>query len=147
MFPKERIFASLLNYKRISWIYHPNRFILSSGKSYEPDFYLPEEKKYIEVVGTRQAYYAIKNKIKLFREEYPGLKIDILFYLGFPYPGRISSCEVKEKKLKNKRSKKFTKIAYCPKCNSGETYYRKIMRNFACKTCGSVFEEGKERGW
>lgn len=70
MSKNELIYAHLLRCANIKYIFPVKRFILSDGKSYRPDFYLPERNEYIEVVGTRSAFHANKIKIKKFLKEH-----------------------------------------------------------------------------
>jgi len=53
-----------------NWIYHPTTFRLN-GTTYQPDFYDPESNVFIEVVGTRQAYHANKNKYHQMKKLFP----------------------------------------------------------------------------
>jgi hypothetical protein len=85
MYPKEKEFADLLNKQHKKWIYPTKRFNL--GKTtYRPDFYLPNERLYIEVVGSRQAFHANKNKIILFKKLFPHIKFIIVDYKNNPLP-------------------------------------------------------------
>lgn len=81
MFPREKEFIELLDKNKRPWIYQARRFKLSKT-TYTPDFYLPEEDLYIEVVGTSQAYRANKEKIAEFKKLYPQVKFVILDYKG-----------------------------------------------------------------
>ena len=66
MHDSEKRFANLLTKQNKPWVYHPRHFDLYPRyRHYEPDFYLPDEDKYIEVVGTRQAFHSNKKKYKL----------------------------------------------------------------------------------
>lgn len=42
MFPRERIFADLLDSQGLEWDYEPRRFRLNKT-TYRPDFYVPSE--------------------------------------------------------------------------------------------------------
>jgi hypothetical protein len=50
--------------------YEPETFYLSNGTKYVPDFYCEESEAFIEIIGTRQAYYNNRHKYELFRREY-----------------------------------------------------------------------------
>jgi len=78
MFPREKEFIELLDKNKRPWIYQARRFKLSKT-TYTPDFYLPEEDLYIEVVGTSQAYRANKEKIAEFKKYI--LKLSLLFWI------------------------------------------------------------------
>lgn len=59
-----------------NWIYQPAIFRLSDS-SYTPDFYDIATGFFIEVVGTRQAYEANKEKYIEFVESFPSIKFEI----------------------------------------------------------------------
>ena len=81
MFPKEKQFANILNKQNRKWKYPAKRFKLKNT-TYRPDFFLPDENLYIEVVGTRQAYHQNKHKIaelkKLIIVDFEGHELKIL---------------------------------------------------------------------
>lgn len=79
MFPKERLFTQLLNKQKRKWVYAPHCFRLNKT-TYTPDFYLPEENLYIEIVGSRQAFHSNKKKIIKFKKLYPHIKFEIKRY-------------------------------------------------------------------
>ena len=85
MFPKEKQFAELLNKQKRKWEYPCQRFDLGNT-TYQPDFYLPNEDLYIEVVGTKNAYSANREKILKFKRKYPHIKFVVLDFKGNPYP-------------------------------------------------------------
>lgn len=65
--------ARVLDYEDIEWIYEYKRFYFKDNSShilsYQPDFYLPQFNKWIEVKG----WFDDKSKIRLkkFKKEYP----------------------------------------------------------------------------
>ena len=65
--------ARYYNYINIKWEYEPKTFIFKNitygSVSYTPDFYLPEEDKWIEVKGWMDG--KSKTKLKRFKEQYP----------------------------------------------------------------------------
>lgn len=63
------------------WIYHPALFRFDSEK-YSPDFYDAKTNTFIEVVGTRQAYFQNKDKYTLFKKYYSKIKFEIRFSNG-----------------------------------------------------------------
>ena len=88
--PSEEIFANLLDFYRITWEYEPRSFPLQWGKdnnvleAFTPDFYLPEFDLYIELTTMKQALVTKKNrKIKLLREIYPDVNIQIFYQKDF----------------------------------------------------------------
>ena len=85
MHTREKIFADMLISQKRKWLYESKRFKLKTSH-YTPDFYLPNENLYIEIIGTRQAYHANKKKISEFKTLYPNINFIILDYKGNPYP-------------------------------------------------------------
>jgi hypothetical protein len=77
----EAEFADLLTKQKIKWIYHPKAFKLG-WTSYQPDFYLPNENLYVEIIGSGNAYNA---KIDDVRRLYPKIKLLILYRNGKPF--------------------------------------------------------------
>lgn len=66
----EVILAQSLSQNNIIWE-RPNKFILSDGRSYTPDFYLPEYDIYIDPKAKRPNYYRNSIlKIEMFEAEY-----------------------------------------------------------------------------
>lgn len=65
--------ARILNCKNIKWKYEIKRFffeeIVDGVASYQPDFYLPEYDKWIEVKGWMDQ--KSKVRLKLFQEQFP----------------------------------------------------------------------------
>ena len=85
MYPREKEFSKLLDKQGRKWIYEPKRFNLNNT-TYCPDFYIPKEKLYIEVVGSRQAYHLNKKKIAKFRRLFPKIKLLVMEWKGKKYP-------------------------------------------------------------
>lgn len=65
----EANFARVLNVQGKQWEYEPKTFQLSEMMSYTPDFYLPEERTWIEIKG--QMNDRSREQIELFRQRYP----------------------------------------------------------------------------
>lgn len=65
--------ARYYNYLGIKWEYEPKTFIFQNitrgSVSYTPDFYLPEEDKWVEVKGWMDG--KSKTKLKRFKQQYP----------------------------------------------------------------------------
>lgn len=62
--------AKSLTDSNIKWS-RPSRFILSDGRSYTPDFFLPDYNVYLDPKAHRKNYYGMSvDKIKMFRKEY-----------------------------------------------------------------------------
>ncbi len=83
----ERQFALLLDFYGIPWEYEPREFPIDfddDGKPsafFRPDFYLPEDDRYIEITTMSQKLVTKKNrKMRLVRSLYPHVNIK-LFYL------------------------------------------------------------------
>jgi hypothetical protein len=62
--------AKSLSDNNIYWT-RPSKFLLSNGRSYTPDFYLPEYDVYIDPKAKRPGYYRDSVlKIEMFEQEY-----------------------------------------------------------------------------
>lgn len=65
--------ARILDYENIEWEYEPKRFFFEEEvdgvASYQPDFYLPQFNKWIEVKGWMDE--KSKTRLRLFAEQYP----------------------------------------------------------------------------
>jgi hypothetical protein len=88
--PSEEIFASLLDFYRISWEYEPRSFALDWDddgvvkESFTPDFYLPEFGLYVELTTMKQAHVTKKNrKVRLLKHHHPGVRIQIFYQKDF----------------------------------------------------------------
>jgi hypothetical protein len=84
-------YAAMLDSVGKKYIYHPaaicsDRFP-GKTKKYYPDFYLPDENAYIEVINTRQAYFANKEKYAVVFDL--GYNFNIVDKHGNPYRGAI----------------------------------------------------------
>ncbi len=84
--PSEVEFARVLDFYQIRWEYEPTSFPIRRGpdgnveESFTPDFYLPEMDVYLELTTMKQALVTKKNrKVRLFRELYPDLKLNIFY--------------------------------------------------------------------
>ncbi len=71
----EIAYAKYLNKNKIKWKYESRTFDLGN-MTYTPDFYLPEQDKYIEIKGWWRDNAKIK--FKLFRKKNPNIKIKVL---------------------------------------------------------------------
>jgi len=83
----ERIFAKFLKESGLEFVYQPAVFHFN-GISYHPDFYIPKDQIFYEVIGTRQAYSQIRQKIEILKNIYPFLKILTVNPDGTPYKYR-----------------------------------------------------------
>lgn len=68
-------YAKYLDKNKIKWQYEPKTFDLGD-MTYTPDFYLPEQNKYIEIKGWWRDNS--KRKFNLFKKVYSQIKIEIL---------------------------------------------------------------------
>ena len=88
--PSEEVFANLLDFYRIGWVYEPRSFPLQWNESgavteaFTPDFYLPENDLYVEVTTMKQSLVTKKNrKVKLLKSIYPHINIQIFYQKDF----------------------------------------------------------------
>ena len=59
-----------------NWIHHPSTFHLN-GTNYSPDFYDAERNTFIEVIGTRQAFHANKEKYTFMGIIFPKINFEV----------------------------------------------------------------------
>jgi hypoxanthine phosphoribosyltransferase len=84
--PAERDFSSVLTYYRVRWSYEPTSFPLEWGEDgrplemFTPDFYLPDQRLYVELTTMRQRLVTRKNrKLRRLKELYPDIRIKLLY--------------------------------------------------------------------
>ncbi len=68
-------------FNHTNWIYQPAVFYMEDEK-YFPDFYDGNTNVFIEVVGTKQAYFQNKHKYELFRKVFPLIKFEVRLSSG-----------------------------------------------------------------
>ena len=80
----EATFAQILDYYGITWEYEPRTFPLEWDESgnvteaFAPDFYLPDQKLYIELTTLRPQLTTRKNrKLRRMKELYPDINIKL----------------------------------------------------------------------
>lgn len=83
--PSEAEFASILDFYQVRWDYEPRTFPLRWGadgqvvECFTPDFYLPEQRLYIELTTVKPRLMAKKRrKLRLLQEQYPHIRIRLL---------------------------------------------------------------------
>ncbi|MBP6472149.1 MAG: hypothetical protein KBE23_14210 [Chloroflexi bacterium] len=81
----EKEFARILDYYGIRWQYEPTTFALEWDENgdvtvaFSPDFYLPDEDRYVELTTVRPKLVTIKNrKIRRMHDLYPEVNITLL---------------------------------------------------------------------
>jgi hypothetical protein len=72
----EANFCRVLKEFDVKYEYEPKAFELSNGTHYLPDLYFPETDTYAELKG--YMYSDAKNKIELFKKEYPHIKFMVI---------------------------------------------------------------------
>jgi hypothetical protein len=75
---KEKVFMDEIADNKKRYVYHPCTFYFLGGSKYTPDFFCIEDREYIEVVGSRQAFHYNKEKYIKMGEEYPDMKFTII---------------------------------------------------------------------
>jgi hypoxanthine phosphoribosyltransferase len=88
--PAEQEVARILTFHGVRWVYEPTTFVLdrdAEGRPtlcFNPDFYLPDHNRYLELTTMRQAHATRKNrKLRLLRERYPTIDAHILYRRDF----------------------------------------------------------------
>lgn len=82
-----------------NWIFQPARFKLTPTTAYTPDFYDQTTGMFIEVVGTKSAYHANKDKYKQLRQTFPSIPLELRLPNGqllAQFKNRISWKDVNE---------------------------------------------------
>lgn len=94
--PFEQDFSRILTYYRIRWAYEPTSFTLAwtpdgrPAEMFTPDFYLPDQRLYVELTTMRQRLVTRKHrKIRRLRELYPNIRIKLLYRRDYH---RLSAC-------------------------------------------------------
>lgn len=84
--PAEDDFSRLLSYYGVRWVYEPTTFALAwaadgrPSQMFTPDFYLPDQRLYVELTTMRQRLVTRKNrKLRRLREIYPNVRIKLLY--------------------------------------------------------------------
>jgi hypothetical protein len=84
--PAEEAFARVLDFYQIEWEYEPTTFPLEwdqDGRvatAFSPDFYLVNEKLYVELTTMKQSLVTKKNrKLRLLQELYPDVKCKLMY--------------------------------------------------------------------
>src|SRR4030067_1459072 len=87
--PAEREFRTRLKHQKKNWPRPTQPFVFVTQTrrkiKFLPDFFLPEEKRYIDIPASRQAFYNNKLKYALFRTFYPKFLLEVLTPEGKPY--------------------------------------------------------------
>lgn len=126
MWPREKKLSEILTHQKRKWIYlEPRHKFYLSTTTYLPDFYLPEEGLYLELIGSPTSFHRVIKKIRLFKKEYPHIKIMLVNEKGD---------KIKTKKCLKcgyiwMQQKTFRKD--CPKCTKD---------NALCKRCGYTWK-------
>jgi len=83
--PAEEMFARILDFYGVKWLYEPKTFDLERNKqgkitlAFTPDFYLPDQELYVELTTLRPSLATIKNKkMRLMSELFPEVKIKLM---------------------------------------------------------------------
>lgn len=83
--PAEEMFARILDFYGIEWLYEPRTFPLkwdannAVTEAFTPDFYLPQQDVYIELTTLRPRLSTHKNrKMRRMKELYPEVTIKML---------------------------------------------------------------------
>lgn len=84
--PFERDFARLLDYHRVRWAYEPTTFCLSRDgdgrptEQFTPDFYLPDDRLYVELTSMRQRLVTRKHrKVRRLLRLFPNVRLKLLY--------------------------------------------------------------------
>ena len=88
--PAELEYAKVLDWHGIPWQYEPTTFVLEEDENgrvleaFSPDFFLPEQKLYLEITVMKQSLVTRKNrKLRKLRQLYPDVKIKLFYERDF----------------------------------------------------------------
>ena len=88
--PSERVFAALLDVHGVRWEYEPVEFVLawrpdgSPAAGFRPDFWLPEQRCFVELTTADQRLVTRKNaKVRRMRELYPEMEVSVVYQRDF----------------------------------------------------------------
>ena len=116
--------AYLLDSMNLKWLYELKRFRLSNGKSYLPDFYLPELKIWIETKGVIEDFE--REICELFVQEYEEhlllISKEEVFYYGNEYGKEVYEDS-------------YVSLGKCSKCDS--YFFSSNFGLYNCKKCGN----------
>lgn len=84
--PSEKLFSQLLTLYGHQWVYEPLEFPLAWNdrgvptRGFRPDFFLPEQRLFIELTVLEQRLVTKKNKkVRLFRALYPEIPLLVVY--------------------------------------------------------------------
>lgn len=83
----ERQYAESLDAVGLPWVSQPRVFRFA-GERYTPDFYLPIQNLYVEVIGSRQRWHQLRGKVAKFRVHFPDVRLVIVKGDGTPHLDR-----------------------------------------------------------
>ncbi len=72
----EAVFAKYLDSQEVEWAYEAHSWLLSDGRAYTPDFWVPAWGLHVEIKGYMTEGGA--EKIKLFRSEFPNVSLCVV---------------------------------------------------------------------
>jgi hypothetical protein len=82
----EHQLAVLFDFYGIRWEYEPHTFVLAvdaegrTTEAFTPDFYLPDQDRYLEVTTLQQSLVTRKNrKVRMLREQRPDVDIRVIY--------------------------------------------------------------------
>ncbi len=80
--PHEEDFSERLTEQKVKWQYEPTKFKLGKT-SYTPDFYLPEDDLYIELIRGTNVPVVKRKKLEVFRRCYPKVRLKVIVEMNF----------------------------------------------------------------
>ncbi len=79
----EANFCRILKHNKVIYVYEKDTFVLNNGTTYTPDLYFPKQRLYIELKG--RLFEKDKEKIELFKEQYPNLKLIVIYQNSYKW--------------------------------------------------------------
>ena len=116
--PSEREFARFLDFYRIRWEYEPVSFPIAwkdGGvvEMFTPDFYLPEQRLFVELTTLRQSLVTPKNrKVRLMRTLYPEHRVQLVYRKD--YDQLLASHGYGYAEIQNLKQREIEQILFSP---------------------------------
>lgn len=85
----EATFAKKLLAEGLRYIYQPKSFLMRPPyRSYRPDFYVPAQRRFYEVMAMWETWCGARRKIAEFRRQYPNVDLAVVDPSGDPLGSR-----------------------------------------------------------
>lgn len=129
-------YAARLDALGIRWRVPRMRTFALARTTYTPDFYLPDQDIYVEVIGTRQRWSQLRHKIRDFRRWYPTVSLLVVDRAGRPIEDDITDEALR---IQDRRAEEIaTHLRYLEACGYTQGGHRCDPRKPTVVRCGST---------